>query len=81
MCPLLVPRLRYLHVLPLRLLSLVADTALPVVSLPSSLPGIAVLALVVVGVVGIGLAVVGMVIVVAHAIGCNPFPLHVRENR
>ena len=81
MCPPIVPRLHYLHVLPFRLLSLVADTALPVVGLPSSLPGIAVLELVVVCVVGIGLAVLDMVVGVVHATGYTLFPCHVRENR
>ena len=75
--PLFVPRLHYLRVLPPRLLSSVADTTLPDVSFPSNFPDIAVFELVVVGIVGIDLAVVGIV-VVAHASGCSPCPLHVR---
>ena len=78
MSPPFVLRLYCLHVLPPRLLSLVADTALPVVGLPSSLPGIG---LAVVDLVGIGLAVVDMVVGVVHATVYTLFPRHVRCNR
>jgi hypothetical protein len=75
MSPPSVPRL--LHVLPFRLMSLVADTALPVGGFPSSLPGIG---LAVVDKVGSVPAVVDMVVVVVLATVYILFPLRVREN-
>ena len=78
MSPPSVPRLYCLHVLPLRLMSLVADTALPVGGLPSSLPGIG---LAVVDKVGNVPAVVDMVVVVVLATVYTLSPLRVRENR
>ena len=72
MSPPSVPRLHCLHVLPLRLMSLVADTALPVGGVPSSLPGIG---LAVADKVGSVPAVVDMVVVVVLATVYILFPL------
>ena len=75
---LFVPHLHCLHALQLHSLSLVADTALLGVGVPSILPGIVLLELVALGIVGIGLADDGTVVALAN---CIPCPLHVRGCR